>query len=712
MLSYKIAMLDIPFVVSVAGLGSILRGIVPVVCLMVITETVIAEECPYHSIQTRVQKDITQPWDTSLVICPGEQVHVGTMKNGEDQFTDCCTNLYLTGPGYQATVANNSYVTLPDEGTYILTARCGTVDGDTTTIIVRKPLPQYDRYFDEAATTYSIPSNLLRALAWVVSKWKHDTVSNTGDCGCMQLAVDNRQAIAEQLGNDWPEAYGAMGMEELQQLLCSESEEGLKANIRGGAYWLASRSESSPVRLSPELRVALESWWFAVAAYQGFPFSDRRISNFPYFVYNCFIDPVKYGCKDKVPKIPITLPPHVTFLKVPDDPAPNNKHDPFDTQLRPDDDICKADSLIPTSPPSERDGSGNIIAGFVRVTEFFNACNDMGIVHDDAGIRMPTGSFSSCNQTSGVQSLPFRLLFPLDGTTSRTSPISSIFDYTISNLDNYVMAYTGEFGNRVSTESGACGNYDFRAYRNPVKNTVFRINDQYNDQCLYYDGHTGYDFPGTTINATAAGTFHTTDDKLNTGYIDHGNGYRTYYLHTATYHIDDGAIVYAGEVVGEVGMTGTDIPHLHVEIRKNFDPENNPDAWNVVDPYGWHGDPEFNEKNERIWTRAANSTLWNDTGRGGIPLGNQYKNADRKKHGGIARIWIQCCNDVWSINTKKGIRIVFIDIFDQQGRCAYRSSGMATTNECTIPPLADGLFLIRVRLNDGRSVTKVFFTMR
>jgi murein DD-endopeptidase MepM/ murein hydrolase activator NlpD len=126
---------------------------------------------------------------------------------------------------------------------------------------------------------------------------------------------------------------------------------------------------------------------------------------------------------------------------------------------------------------------------------------------------------------------------------------------------------------------------------------------------LNYDGHSGYDYaypPVTTsIVAPAAGTLRqATSDSVNglngqptawkayhTFYIDHGNGYTTWYLHCTALsqqvqqaidangfaQVDQGEpIATVGSFCEGCGVSGVS-PHLHFEVRKGLD--------QVVDPY-------------------------------------------------------------------------------------------------------------------------------
>jgi hypothetical protein len=113
---------------------------------------------------------------------------------------------------------------------------------------------------------------------------------------------------------------------------------------------------------------------------------------------------------------------------------------------------------------------------------------------------------------------------------------------------------------------------------------------------LYYDSHPGYDFraaAGTAVFATAAGVVaHTSaagGSSCNPLEIDHGNGYKSIYLHLLTRSVSPGARVERGERVGSVGdACAKGAPHLHFELRRGNVP---------VDPY----DPNENGSFD-LWT--------------------------------------------------------------------------------------------------------------
>jgi murein DD-endopeptidase MepM/ murein hydrolase activator NlpD len=89
--------------------------------------------------------------------------------------------------------------------------------------------------------------------------------------------------------------------------------------------------------------------------------------------------------------------------------------------------------------------------------------------------------------------------------------------------------------------------------------------------------HKGMDFSapvGTEVYATGNGVVEKVA-KDRTGYgthivIDHGYGYKTIYAHLDKYLVKEGQKVHRGDLIGEVGNTGTSTaPHLHYEVLKN-----------------------------------------------------------------------------------------------------------------------------------------------
>lgn len=90
--------------------------------------------------------------------------------------------------------------------------------------------------------------------------------------------------------------------------------------------------------------------------------------------------------------------------------------------------------------------------------------------------------------------------------------------------------------------------------------------------------HAGLDFAaptGTPIFSTGDGVVIKNPYRRGSGYgkyvvIDHGYGYHTLYAHMSKINVRPGQKIKRGEIIGEVGNTGTSTgPHLHYEVHKN-----------------------------------------------------------------------------------------------------------------------------------------------
>ncbi len=221
--------------------------------------------------------------------------------------------------------------------------------------------------------------------------------------------------------------------------------------------------------------------------------------------------------------------------------------------------------------------------------------------------------------------------FPLLGFTPYTVTIASIFDHDVAKpapgdaLDHgcsngIIVAYTGETGSfsgdlsRRSVwshggESMGCYDETLYGFKNN-ENAAFRINSHYNGggstsvdgvntpKFLFYDGHTGYDYPApanTEVIAAADGTVSSgsySDDGVE---ISHPDGYKTYYLHLKN-RIATGTTIVGGKtVIGKVLLD-----HLHFTVKLNG---------RRLDPYGWEGPP-----NQDPWkiNGQDNKNLWKD----------------------------------------------------------------------------------------------------
>jgi murein DD-endopeptidase MepM/ murein hydrolase activator NlpD len=92
----------------------------------------------------------------------------------------------------------------------------------------------------------------------------------------------------------------------------------------------------------------------------------------------------------------------------------------------------------------------------------------------------------------------------------------------------------------------------------------------------YKKFHYGVDLAaptGTPIYATRSGTVDTATYGSSAGYyvqIDHGDGFKSIYMHMTHYVVSKGQQVSQGQVIGYCGSTGASTgPHLHFGITKN-----------------------------------------------------------------------------------------------------------------------------------------------
>ena len=90
------------------------------------------------------------------------------------------------------------------------------------------------------------------------------------------------------------------------------------------------------------------------------------------------------------------------------------------------------------------------------------------------------------------------------------------------------------------------------------------------------DNHRGIDLAapkGTRIYASRAGevVYAGWDSRGGGNYvsIDHGDGYKTHYMHMESISVKEGQIVQRGQIIGYVGTTGASTGyHLHFAVRK------------------------------------------------------------------------------------------------------------------------------------------------
>ncbi|MGE5579786.1 MAG: peptidoglycan DD-metalloendopeptidase family protein [Bacillota bacterium] len=97
-------------------------------------------------------------------------------------------------------------------------------------------------------------------------------------------------------------------------------------------------------------------------------------------------------------------------------------------------------------------------------------------------------------------------------------------------------------------------------------------------QSSHHDGIDIAASQGSNVYAAASGEVTFADWYAGYGRlitIDHGGGIETWYGHLSGFVASEGDRVYAGDIIGYVGQSGTATgPNLHFEVRKNGDPVN------------------------------------------------------------------------------------------------------------------------------------------
>jgi uncharacterized repeat protein (TIGR01451 family) len=209
-----------------------------------------------------------------------------------------------------------------------------------------------------------------------------------------------------------------------------------------------------------------------------------------------------------------------------------------------------------------------------------------------------------------VPSSQFKLTFPLGNYNPFSVPVRAVMDHSVvttstagtspSTLkfyvkDGKVKAFNGEFGNKLFgakslDPNDCCVGYENRDGTPFLADVLNYTGGKY----LFFDGHAGYDFAvskGTIVKATGSGKlFKAKTDPVNGGsfsvygtfYINHGNGYYSWYLYTnlnkaILSQIDSlgYAVVVRGQNIGSTSGS-----YLHLDVRKGgTQPEN------VIDPY-------------------------------------------------------------------------------------------------------------------------------
>ena len=209
--------------------------------------------------------------------------------------------------------------------------------------------------------------------------------------------------------------------------------------------------------------------------------------------------------------------------------------------------------------------------------------------------------------------------FPLPGYTPFTAPVSAVMDNFVLERTpiefyvpgNVIKAFNGETG-RLEYGSTYMDPWDaiWLAFKNSTGTDFFppsasgvRPLNYINGPFLSYTGMPGYNYDvpaGTPVLATADGKLYKAEtdlvngagyDVYNNSYIDHQNGFFSWYLYAPLTpailaEINLNPLKYAqvtkGQVIGHVAASGYDsiADRLHFEVRCNGS-----DHQNVVDPY-------------------------------------------------------------------------------------------------------------------------------
>ena len=277
----------------------------------------------------------------------------------------------------------------------------------------------------------------------------------------------------------------------------------------------------------------------------------------------------------------------------------------------------------------------------------------------DVTVTAGTNNIISATYTKG----PLQLSFPLYGKNPYTIKITSVCDHSrptneiYEQSDNKVVAYTGEIGDVTESYDLHCktctqGIYPAFSSKNCLRcipwygwsgASSFQVNGNYTGgNLLYYNGHPGYDYStilpqsglldqnvyaaedGITVTPFYGENCTSCNTSFGVVVIDHGNGFRTYYLHLKSIENNfkepnvnksRGEVsVRKGEIIGTVGGTSLESgtqsydEHLHFEVRKFIASQN---KWRYIDPYGWTGqfigdgkDP-YPYLNQNLWSEQS-----------------------------------------------------------------------------------------------------------
>lgn len=213
---------------------------------------------------------------------------------------------------------------------------------------------------------------------------------------------------------------------------------------------------------------------------------------------------------------------------------------------------------------------------------------------------------------TGISLTPYtaKISAVLDHAGTSIDPAASNIGWGKPAKDRKVKAFNGEIGDGDATTSPPYGfaktvPAPFFQAKEINYVGVYDPSDKHPAaHFLNYDGHAGYDFPypvGTSLVAPADGYLYkakedpvdgknaqlTAWEGFHSFYIDHQNGFFSWFLHCQTLHssienqiLNDytkSCLVTQGQTVAYLGKTGTPGAHLHFEVRD----KNN----KIIDPY-------------------------------------------------------------------------------------------------------------------------------
>lgn len=177
----------------------------------------------------------------------------------------------------------------------------------------------------------------------------------------------------------------------------------------------------------------------------------------------------------------------------------------------------------------------------------------------------------------------------------------------------FIALYRNQNNNRFYSENEISSSASQAFKRFPLNGEI-KINSAFNPSRRHpvtgrVRPHKGVDFKapvGTPVYAPANGVVCFSGYQRAAGnyiIIEHGNGYKTVYMHLSKRHVKKGQQVKLGQLIAKSGNTGrTSGPHLHYEIHVN----NKPVDPMKVDLPGTPGNkPLFTKKEQQAFARTV-----------------------------------------------------------------------------------------------------------